>query len=105
MKRGRRNAVIKSEEVLSILAAHQNELEKLGVKSLELFGSVARNEATPESDIDFLIEFSIDAGLFELFRVQHYLEDILGCAVDLGTKDALREHLREPVLKDAIRAF
>jgi hypothetical protein len=105
MKRGRRNAAIKSEEVLSILAAHQNELEKLGVKSLELFGSVARNEATPESDIDFLIEFSIDAGLFELFRVQHYLEDILGCAVDLGTKDALREHLREPVLKDAIRAF
>jgi len=96
---------MKPEEVLSILATHQNELEKLGVKSLELFGSVARNEATAESDIDFLVEFSIDAGLFELFKVQHYLEDILGCAVDLGTKDALREHLREPVLKDAIRAF
>jgi len=105
MKRGRRNAAMKPEEVLSILATHQNELEKLGVKSLELFGSVARNEATAESDIDFLVEFSIDAGLFELFKVQHYLEDILGCAVDLGTKDALREHLREPVLKDAIRAF
>jgi len=96
---------MKPEEVLSILARHQNELEKLGVKSLELFGSVARNEATAESDIDFLVEFSIDVGLFELFKVQHYLEDILGCAVDLGTKDALREHLREPVLKDAIRAF
>lgn len=96
---------MKQEEVLLILAAHQEKLQKLGVKSLELFGSVARNEATSESDVDFLVEFSIDAGLFELFRVQHYLEDILGCAVDLGTKDALREHLREPVLKDAIRAF
>ena len=96
---------MKQEKVLSILAAHQDELEKLGVKSLELFGSVARNEATPGSDVDFLVEFSIDAGLFELFSVQHYLEDILGCTVDLGTKDALREHLREPVLKDAIRAF
>ena len=106
MKRAKdRNAVMKQETVLSILAAHQDELEKLGVKSLELFGSVARNEATPESDVDFLVEFSIDAGLFELFRVQHYLEDILGSGVDLGTKDALREHLREPVLKDAIRAF
>lgn len=106
MKRGRDpNAAMKQEKVLSILAAHQDELEKLGVKSLELFGSVARNEATPESDVDFLVEFSIDAGLFELFRVQHYLEDILGCTVDLGTKDALREHLRKPVLRDAIHAF
>ncbi|MUL35979.1 nucleotidyltransferase family protein [Gloeocapsopsis dulcis] len=96
---------MKQEEVLSILAAHQEELKKLGVKSLELFGSVARNEATSESDIDFLVEFSIDVGLFDLFRVQHYIEDILGCAVDLGTKDALREHLQEPVLKDVIRAF
>lgn len=100
-----KDIAMKLEKVLSILAANQDELEKLGVKSLELFGSVARNEATPESDVDFLVEFSIDAGLFELFRVQHYLEDILGCAVDLGTKDALREHLREPVLKDAIRAL
>lgn len=100
-----KDIAMKLEKVLSILAANQDELEKLGVKSLELFGSVARNEATPESDVDFLVEFSIDAGLFELFRVQHYLENILGCAVDLGTKDALREHLREPVLKDAIRAF
>lgn len=91
--------------VLSIIAAHQETLRNLGVKSLELFGSVARNEATPSSDADFLVEFSTEAGLFELFRVQHYLEEILGCAVDLGTKDSLREHLREPVLKDVIRAF
>lgn len=52
-----------------------------------------------------MVEFSIDAGLFELLKVQHYLEDILGCAVDLGTKDALREHLREPVLKDIIQVI
>lgn len=74
------------------------------MKSLDLFGSVARDEARPDSDVDFLVEFSIEAGLFDLFRVRHYLEDILGCSVDLGTQDALREHLREPVLKEAIRA-
>ncbi|MGB3204017.1 MAG: nucleotidyltransferase family protein [Crinalium sp.] len=93
------------EQVLIIIDKHRESLERLGVKSLELFGSVARNEATANSDVDFLVEFSIDAGLFDLFRVKHYLEDILGCAVDLGTKEALKEHLREPVLKEIIRAF
>ena len=93
------------DQVLLIIAEHRETLEKLGVKSLELFGSVAKNEATPESDVDFLVELSANAGLFELFKVQHYLEDILGCQVDLGTKDALREHLREPGLKEVIRAF
>ena len=96
---------MKREEVLAILATHQERLKALGVKSLDLFGSVARDEARSDSDVDFLIDFSIEASLFDLFRVQHYLEDILGCAVDLGTEDALREHLREPVLKEAIRAF
>ena len=96
---------MKRDEVLAILAAHREQLQALGVKSLELFGSVARNEARPDSDVDFLVEFDQPGGLFQLLRVQYYLEDILGCSVDLGTQDALREHLREPVLKDVIRAF
>jgi uncharacterized protein len=93
------------ERVLSILNAHRAEIQNLGVKSLEIFGSVARDEARPDSDVDFLVEFSIEASLFDLFRVRHYLKDLLKCEVDLGTKDALREHLREPILKDLIRVF
>ena len=93
------------EQVLAILADRQQELEALGVKSLDLFGSVARDEARPDSDIDFLVDFSIEASLFDLFRLQHYLEDLFGCEIDLGTEDSLREHLREPVLEEAIRAF
>ena len=93
------------EELLSLVAAHREKLEQLGVKALNLFGSLARNEAHSESDVDFLVEFSIEAGLFDLFRVQHYLEDLLKRKVDLGTKDALREHLREPVMRDVIRVF
>ena len=96
---------MKRAQVLSILNAHQAELQALGVKSLEIFGSVARDEARPDSDVDFLVEFSIEASLFDLFRVRHYLEDLLGCDVDLGTTDALREQLRQPVLEDAIRVF
>jgi len=96
---------MKRKDVLAIVKAHQIQLKELGVKSLELFGSVARDEARADSDVDFLVEFSQPVGFFEFFRIQHYLEDILGCDIDLGTQDALREHLREPVLEDVIRVF
>ncbi len=96
---------MKRDEVLSLVAAHQAELERLGVKALNLFGSVARDQARSDSDVDFLVEFSIEAGLFDLFRVQHYLEDLLEREIDLGTEDALKEHLREPVMRDMIRVF
>ncbi len=66
---------MKRDQVLAILNAHQAELQNLGVKSLELFGSVARDEARPDSDIDFLVKFSIEASLFDLFQVSHDLAD------------------------------
>jgi uncharacterized protein len=96
---------MKRAEVLAVVETHQEMLKTLGVKTLDLFGSVARDEARPDSDVDFLVEFAIEATLFDLFCVQHYLEDILGCKVDLGTKSALRQHLREPVLQEAVRAL
>lgn len=96
---------MKRDEVLAIVATHREQLQKMGVKSLQLFGSVARDEAGPDSDVDFLVEFDQPVGLFEFIEVRLYLEDILGCSVDMGTVKALREHLREPVLTDVIRAL
>lgn len=96
---------MKRDDVLAILATHREKLEQLGVKSLFLFGSVARDEARLDSDVDLLVEFNRQGGFFQLLRVQYYLEDILGCPVDLGTQDSLKEHLRKPVLKDVINAF
>jgi uncharacterized protein len=96
---------MKRQDVLTLIQSHQANLEDLGVKTLELFGSVARDEASPTSDVDFLIEFSLEPTLFDLFKVQHYLEDILGCSVDLGTRAALKAHLRIPVTQEAIRVF
>jgi predicted nucleotidyltransferase len=96
---------MKRDEVLAIVKALQTQLQELGVKSLDVFGSVARDEARADSDVDFLVEFSKPIGLFGFSRVRLYLEDILGCPVDLGTQDALKEHLREPVLKDVIRVL
>lgn len=96
---------MKRDQVLAIVATHREQLQKMGVKSLQLFGSVARDEAGPDSDVDFLVEFDRPVGLFEFIEVRLYLEDILGCSVDMGTVKALREHLREPVLTDVMRAL
>lgn len=96
---------MKKEKVLEIVQIHQIRLQELGVKSLNLFGSVAREQAKLDSDVDFLVEFDKPVGFLDFFRVQHYLEDILECEVDLGTFDALKEHLRKPVLEEIIRVF
>ena len=91
------------DEVLRILSEHRAELERLGVKSLALFGSLVRNEAGPESDVDLLVEFSRPVGLFHFVDVKWFLEGLLGCKVDLGTPDSLRPRIRERVLKEAVR--
>ena len=94
---------MKQDVVLKILKQQNAELAKqFGVKSLFLFGSVARNEATPISDVDLLVEFNRPVGYFGLFALQDYLEKLLGCPVDLGTPDSLKPHMRERVMGEAI---
>ena len=75
---------------------------KFGVKSLLLFGSVARNESTTASDVDLLVEFNRPVGYFGLFALQDYLEELLGCPVDLGTPDSLKPYIRERVMGELI---
>lgn len=96
---------MRRDEALAILAAHQEELKGYKVKSLAIFGSVARDEARQDSDVDLLVEFEKPIGLFTFVRLQRYLEEILGCAVDLGTPDSLKPYLQEPVFKEAVRAL
>lgn len=86
-------------------ALSRKELRKLGVNSLNLFGSVARDQANLQSDVDILVELDESVGFFEFFQIRHYLEDLFQCPVDLGTVDALKEHLRQPILKEAIHVF
>ena len=93
------------EEVLEILSTHQQELQNLGVRSFELFGSVARNEAHSDSDVDLLAELSESMSLFQFIEAKLYIQDLLKCPVDMGIKDALREHLRQPILEDIVYVF
>ena len=95
---------MESETVLARIQEHRDTLERLGVKSLALFGSAARGEAGPESDVDLLIEFSRPVGLFHFMEVKESLEKILGCRVDLVTPGALKPQLRKSILAEAIDA-
>lgn len=95
---------MKQETLLQILRQKNAELTNtFGVKSLLLFGSVARDEATPTSDVDLLVEFNRPTGYFGLFALQDYLEEILNCPVDLGTPNSLKPYIRERVMGELIR--
>ena len=95
---------MKQEVVLQTLKQKNAELiTKFGVKSLQLFGSVARDDATSTSDVDLLVEFNRPVGYFGLFALQDYLEKLLGCLVDLGTPDSLKPYIKERVIGELIR--
>jgi predicted nucleotidyltransferase len=95
---------MKQDDVLQLLKQKNAELTKqFGVKSLLLFGSVARDEATSTSDVDMLVEFNRPTGYFGLFALQDYLEQLLGCSIDLGTPDSLKPYIKERVKGELIR--
>ncbi len=95
---------MKRADVLKIIKKHQKEFDAYGVSSLAVFGSTARDEARADSDVDILVEFSQPVGLFEFIRLKNRLEELLGHSVDLVTPDALREEMRDQILKEAIHA-
>ena len=92
------------EEVLRALKEHNSELKSFDVRSLAIFGSVARGTDRKTSDVDILVEFNRPIGLFEFARLKIYLEKLLQRKVDLVTPDALRKEMRETILQEAIRA-
>jgi uncharacterized protein len=90
------------ELVLQILHQNRAEINSYGVKSLALFGSVARGEVRPDSDVDLLVEFDRPVGLFGLVALQLRLEELLGYPVDIGTWDSLKASIRSNVMKDCV---
>ena len=72
-----------------------------------MFGSVARGENRPDSDIDILVEFDPDARVtvFDYVGVKDYIAGLFEQLVDVIDRDALKPHLREPSARDAVYAF
>lgn len=77
--------------------------DQFGVLELFLFGSTVRDEATEGSDVDVLVHFKGPTTSKNYFGLQFYLEDLLGCPVDLVTHKALRKELRPYVENEAVR--
>lgn len=89
--------------VLRLLQEGKSHLAReFGVIELALFGSLARDAARAGSDVDILVKFDGPATSKRYFGVQFYLEDLLGCRVDLVTDKALRPELRPYVESEAI---
>jgi predicted nucleotidyltransferase len=95
------------ERILHILREHAAELKADGLIHLRLFGSVARGEASTDSDVDLLADFdnSMPVTLVTVGRLENRLRDLLGARVDLSSPDWLKEHIRGKAIKEAVVAF
>jgi predicted nucleotidyltransferase len=93
--------------VLRKLRDAEAALRREGVSGIWVFGSVARGEAHPDSDVDLAVEFDPDRRpiLFTLTRLQELIEAKLGAKVDLGLRRDLRPHVAQAFERDAVRAF
>jgi len=93
--------------VLAKLREHEPELKAAGITRLSLFGSVARGDASSESDVDLMAEFdpAKQFCLLEMVGLENRLADILGIRVELTPTRALKDHVRERVRAEAVLAF
>jgi len=91
------------DDILALIDANRPRLAALGVRELSLFGSYARDEAGPDSDVDFLVDLS-EKSFDRYMELKELLEDLLGRKVDLVLKSAIKTRLRERILNEAVRA-
>jgi predicted nucleotidyltransferase len=94
-------------QVMSKLRAHERQLKEAGIVRLSLFGSMARNDAGPHSDVDLLAAFDENCrlSLLDIIHIENQLADLLGCPVDLSEEGMLKPHVQSSVAAEAVRAF
>lgn len=96
-------AVSRSADIVAALKDHAADLRRFGVNELFLFGSFVRDEAGPQSDIDFLVDFEGSPTFDDYMDLKFFLEDLLERPVDLATRESLRPRLRSYVEEEARR--
>ena len=91
------------EEIKRIVAEESEEIRRQYKAEIKaVFGSYARGDFHADSDLDLLVDVDTGATLLDLVGLQHFLEDRLGCKVDVVTRRSLREELRASVFSEAI---
>lgn len=93
---------MRRHDVLNTLHDHLPDLEQFGVSSLAIFGSVARDEAQADSDIDILVEFADGATFDRYMGLKLFLEDLFHRPIDLATPRSLKQRIRPTVEREAV---
>jgi predicted nucleotidyltransferase len=95
------------DEAISILRTHEPELRRRGVMHAAIFGSVARQEANANSDIDIMIEIAPEAriDLFQYVGITHFISDLFPERVDIANRRQLKKWVRPSAERDAVYAF
>lgn len=98
------NKVTTKKEIIKRIVNERNKLASFGVVSIGLFGSFARGEQTPSSDVDILVEFEPEKHTFDNFmEVSFLLEDLLGRKVEVVTPEGLSTYIGPHILKEVER--
>ncbi len=98
-----KGTAVKAEEALRLLSERMPDMrQQFGVRDLAIFGSVARNEARPDSDVDVLVTFADRPNFDNYMGLKLYLEELLGTSVDLAIHADLRPALRLRIEREAL---
>lgn len=94
------------DQILATLRAHERELRRRGVRHAALFGSAARGEAGPRSDIDILVDLDprVPVGVFDYVAITQYLADLFPARVDIANRRSLKPAVRAHAARDAVYA-
>lgn len=95
------------DAALAILRANQAELRRRGVSHASLFGSVARGQAEPDSDVDIMIDIdkSVVQDVYDYAGIIGFISDLFATKVDVANRDMLKPYVRPSAERDAVRAF
>jgi predicted nucleotidyltransferase len=96
-----------AQDVLATLRRYEDALHERGVRHAALFGSMARGDSHPGSDIDILVEFDPDARVtvFDYAGVKEFIAGLFSHPVDVIDREGLKPHLRQSSARDAVYAF
>lgn len=94
-------------DAINRLQEHAKALKAMGATSLYMFGSIARGESTPRSDLDLFVDYDPNGrfNAFDLVGIKLFLQDMLDMPVDVTTRDGLHPMLKSNIERDAIRVF
>jgi len=98
---------MRRDDVIARLKEAEPALRARGIRRAAVFGSIARGEDRPDSDIDILVEFEpgAEGTIYQYMNVKEYIAGLFDGPVDVIDRDALKPHLRAPAARDTVYAF